>query len=119
MNDFSSFYMAGVIERVESEAHVILTDEYGNLEGWTKRIGGEEFNLDLISISERQKYNIMPLFPTLIKYMDSLGVVARTIFFKNAKPRDSNLLVVDSTAKEKLPVVQARLLNTFKKLLRD
>lgn len=73
----------------------------------------------MISIGERKNYNIMPLFPTLIKYMDSLGVVVRTIFFKNAKPRDSSLLVVDPAGKDKLPGVQAKLLNTFKKLLRE
>lgn len=26
MNDFSSFYMAGIVERIDSNAHVILTD---------------------------------------------------------------------------------------------
>lgn len=41
----------------------------------------------------------MPLFPTLIKYMDSLGVYARTIFFKNQKSRDANL-IVDGSNKE-------------------
>jgi hypothetical protein len=30
---------------------VILTDEYGNLEGWTRQIGADELNLDSISIS--------------------------------------------------------------------
>jgi TATA-box binding protein (TBP) (component of TFIID and TFIIIB) len=89
------------------------------LEGWTKQIGGEELNLDSISITERQKYNIMPLFPTLIKYMDSLGVVVRTIFFKTSKVRDGNLVVVDSEAKENLESAQKKLLKSFKKILKD
>jgi hypothetical protein len=41
MTDFHSFLMAGVIERVDSDANVILTDEFGFLEGWTRKIGVE------------------------------------------------------------------------------
>jgi hypothetical protein len=33
--------MAGVIEKVDSDANIILTDEFGYLEGWTKKIGNE------------------------------------------------------------------------------
>ena len=119
MNDFNSFHMAGIVEKVESDANVILIDEYGNLEGWTSKIGAEELNLDAISISERQKYNILPLFPTLVKYMDSLGVIVRTIFFKTAKVKDSSLIVVDSEAKEPLPAVQEKILQSFRKILRN
>ena len=61
----------------------------------------------------------MPLFPTLIKYMDSLGVVVRTIFFKTSKVRDGNLVVVDSEAKENLESAQKKLLKSFKKILKD
>jgi hypothetical protein len=93
MTNFHSFHMAGVIERVDSDANVILTDEFGYLEGWTRKIGTEEFNLDELSIAERKNFNVMPLFPTLIKYMDSLGVYVRTLFFKNQKSRDPNLIV--------------------------
>jgi|LakMenEpi03Aug12_release.lakeMendotaPanAssembly.Ray.scaffolds.fasta_scaffold1507095_1 hypothetical protein len=46
MTDFQTFLMAGVIEKIESEANVILTDQWGFLEGWTRKIGTEEFNLD-------------------------------------------------------------------------
>ena len=61
----------------------------------------------------------MPLFPTLIKYMDSLGVVVRTIFFKNAKPRDSHLIVVDSSQPIALPELQTKMLNTFMTMVKE
>ena len=59
----------------------------------------------------------MPLFPTLIKYMGSLGVLAHTFFFKNAKPRDSNLLV--SHGKGSLEELQKKLMEAFQKLVHD
>ena len=93
MSNFNEFKMAGVFERVHNDSHVILTDEFGYLEGWTSKIG-EEFNFDEISVSERRKYNIMPLFPTLIKYMDSLGVCVQTLFFKNNKGQDPKLVIL-------------------------
>jgi hypothetical protein len=95
MTDFNSYQMAGVIGRIDSETNVILTDEFGYLEGWTKKIGAEEFNLDELSIAERRNFNVLPLFPTLIKYMDSMGVYVRTLFFKNQKSKDPNLMIVD------------------------
>lgn len=110
--------MAGLIQKVESDANIILTDQFGYLEGWTKRIGSEEFNFDEMSIAERKNFNVMPLFPTLIKYMDSLGVYARTIFFKNQKTRDPNLIIVDKNKHEHLPAFQAKLLSTFRKMVK-
>lgn len=63
----------------------------------------------------------MPLFPTLIKYMDSFGVLVRTLFFKNAKPRDSNLVVMNNleNRNEEIGMVQPKLLNAFKKILKE
>lgn len=75
--------------------------------------------MDSISITERQKYNIMPLFPTLIKYMDSLGVVVRTIFFKTSKVRDGNLVVIDSDTKENLETAKHKMLKAFKSIIKD
>jgi len=51
--------------------------------------------------------------------MDSLGVTLRTLFFKNSKARDSNLMVVNS--EEDIPIsdVQTRLLSSFKRMLKD
>jgi hypothetical protein len=61
----------------------------------------------------------MPLFPTLIKYMDSLGVVVRTVFFKTSKLKDGGLFIVDSDSKESLPVIQQKALKAFRKMLKD
>ena len=116
MTDFHSFHMAGVIERIDSDANVILTDSRGYLEGWTRKIGVEEFNFDDLTIADRRKFNVLPLFPTLIKYMDSLGVYARTIFFKNQKIKDQFLVV---PPEDDLPTFQASLLATFRKMLKE
>lgn len=61
----------------------------------------------------------MPLFPTLIKYMDSLGVVVKTIFFKTSKVRDGHLIVIDSDNKENLEAAQKKLHKSFKKIMHD
>lgn len=61
----------------------------------------------------------MPLFPTLIKYMDSLGVVVKTIFFKTSKVRDGHLVVIDSDNKENLEAAQKKLHKSFKKIMHD
>lgn len=58
----------------------------------------------------------MPLFPTLIKYMDSLGVYARTIFFKNQKSKDQHLAIPPN---DDLPTFQASLLATFRKMMKE
>lgn len=61
----------------------------------------------------------MPLFPTLIKYMDSFGVLVRTLFFKNSKARDNNLVVMNTENRvEEIGMVQPKLLNAFKKILK-
>ena len=41
LTDFEAFHLAGVVERVDSDTEVILTDDQGCLQGWTKRIGEE------------------------------------------------------------------------------
>lgn len=60
----------------------------------------------------------MPLFPTLVKYMDSLGVYARTLFFKNQKTRDPNLAIVDDYKHKNITSFQKKLANTFRKMLK-
>lgn len=40
MSYFSQFYLSGVFRKVQEEnKNVILTDKYGNIEGWTKELG--------------------------------------------------------------------------------
>lgn len=56
------------------------------------------------------------MFPTLIKYMDSLGVNARTIFFKNQKSKDQHLAIPPN---DDLPTFQASLLATFRKMMKE
>ncbi len=110
--------MAGVIERIDSDSNVILTDHRGFLEGWTKKVGCEELNLDELSIAERNNFNVLPLFPTMIKYIDSLGVSARTLFFKNQKARDPSL-IVPAPPDTPLPELQTALLRTYRKMLKE
>ena len=62
---------------------------------------------------------MLPLFPTLVKYMDSLGVVIKTLFFKTSKVKEGHLIVVDSEANEDLKNVQAKILNAFRKMVKD
>jgi len=51
--------------------------------------------------------------------MDSLGVTLRTLFFKNSKARDTNLMVINSEDKLTVSDVQNRLMNSFKKLIKE
>jgi hypothetical protein len=52
--------------------------------------------------------------------MDSLGVYARTLFFKNQKSRDNNLIVNPCTgeAEDEVRIFQETLLGTFRKMLK-
>jgi len=50
MSYFNIFQLCGVMEKIEDNKEVILIDYFGNLEGWTKKIG-EEFNFDEIGMN--------------------------------------------------------------------
>lgn len=75
--------------------------------------------MDELTIGERKNFNIMPLFPTLIKYMDSEGVCVKTLFFKHSKPRDPNLMIIDSNKPDSTQNLQQKLLAAFRKMLRE
>lgn len=51
--------------------------------------------------------------------MDSIGVYARTLFFKNQKSRDLNLIVENKHHEEDLPSFQNSLMKTFRKMLKE
>ena len=38
MNSFQDFQLSGVMQKIDKEEKIILTDYYGNLEGWTSKI---------------------------------------------------------------------------------
>ncbi len=85
MSYFSSFELSGVARKIEEEnKHVILTNEDGVLEGWTEGLG-QVFNFDEFEMGECLKFNILPLFPSLIKYIEKGGACVKTIFFRSEK----------------------------------
>ena len=50
MNNFEGFELSGSFKKIDSDEEVILTDQYGNLEGWTSKIG-DKLCLDELSLS--------------------------------------------------------------------
>lgn len=98
MSRFDSFLLCGVLQHIpvcETE-HILLTDYYGNLEGWTNLIG-DEFNFDCLAGSECRLYNVLPLFPALVKYMPTEAVTrVKTIFFKVCNTREQSLVLVEA-----------------------
>jgi hypothetical protein len=68
MSYFSSFELSGVMRKIEEEHNnVILLNDDGFLEERTEELGGL-FNFDEFEMGESLKFNILLLFPTLIKY---------------------------------------------------
>ena len=73
MNYFEDFQLSGVMQRIDSDEAIILTDYYGNLEGWTSKVC-EILPMNEIIGSDCQLFNILPLIPALPKYMNGGGI---------------------------------------------
>ena len=94
MNSFEDFQLSGVMQKIDKEEKIIITDYYGNLEGWSAKIN-EIINLNELSGSDCQLFNIMPLIPAFIKYMDTHGVCADTLLFKPCSLKNQSLILMD------------------------
>ena len=85
MSYFSSFELSGVCRKIEDESkQVILMNEDGVLEGWTEGLASV-FSFDEFEMGECLKFNILPLFPSLIKYNECGGTCVKTVFFRSGK----------------------------------
>jgi hypothetical protein len=94
MNYFENFQLSGAFRKIDSNEVVILTDYYGNLNGWTQSASAV-FNFEDLAGCEYSLFNIISLFPALPKYMSSTGVCLETLVFKTSKLKNQSLCLMD------------------------
>lgn len=67
-------------------------NEDGVLQGWTEELSAV-FNFDEFEMGECLKFNVLALFPSLIKYNDAGGCSIKTVFFKSGKVKQKALQI--------------------------
>lgn len=67
-------------------------NEDGVLEGWSEQMGSL-FNFDEFEMGECLKFNILSLFPSLIKYNEQGGCKIKTVFFRTGKVKEKCLQI--------------------------
>lgn len=94
MHLFDDCLLSGIIRKLNTEDYLIMTDKYGNIEGWTPMVG-ELFNFDEILGTQCNAYNILPLMPAFIKSNVNEPVCFKTIFFRLSTMKNPKLMLFD------------------------
>jgi len=76
------FQLCGILRKAPSEGEVVLSDQFCNVQGWTRRIG-HDLGFYELGGAGCDQYNLLPLMPALIKYAKKKQDISiRTIFFR-------------------------------------